>query len=359
MDKACQLLHYPQKAYPTIHVAGTNGKGSVATKIAKTFQCAGYRVGLYTSPHLLSPNERIQINGTPIGDLHLTRHLPPHLTFFEAMTLLAFLYFQEQKVDIAVIEVGLGGRLDATNVIAPLLSIITSIGFDHKERLGSTLHEIALEKYGIAKPKIPLIIGPTVPSIPQPDTPIYSVPPTSSCLYDDENQAIAELALRHLSLSFSLPLSAIQSGLLVKPKGRLERLAQHTPPLYFDAAHNPPAFKALIRALTFLHPNTQMHWILALSKDKEITECAKIISPHAASIRLPHIPHPRVAPPSTLASLLLQSHIDDTYADAYAALSNMPPSDIILVTGSFFILKEAYLCHFRRESTQMNSKVGF
>ncbi len=159
----------PHNAYRKIHVAGTNGKGSCCHTIAAILQEAGYKVGLYTSPHLLDFRERIRVNGIPIPEQRVIDFVvnergffePLHPSFFELTTNLAFLYFEEQKVDVAVIEVGLGGRLDCTNIITPDLSIITNISFDHTEFLGDTLQKIAMEKAGIIKDGIPIVIGET------------------------------------------------------------------------------------------------------------------------------------------------------------------------------------------------------
>lgn len=160
---------HPHTSYRTIHIAGTNGKGSCSHTIAAILQQAGYRVGLYTSPHLVDFRERIRVNGIPISEQRVIdfvekeRHFfePLHPSFFELTTALAFLYFQEQKVDIAVVEVGLGGRLDCTNIIRPELSIITNISFDHTQFLGNTLAKIAGEKAGIIKPHTPVVVGET------------------------------------------------------------------------------------------------------------------------------------------------------------------------------------------------------
>lgn len=160
-------LGHPHQAYPIIHVAGTNGKGSCSHTIAAILQQCGYKVGLYTSPHLVDFRERIRINGEPISEYYVTRFVereraffePLHPSFFEVTTALAFQYFKDQQVDIAVIEVGLGGRLDCTNIITPVLSIITNISFDHTQYLGDTLAKIAAEKAGIIKRGVPVLIG--------------------------------------------------------------------------------------------------------------------------------------------------------------------------------------------------------
>ena len=160
-------LGHPHKSYATIHIAGTNGKGSCSHSIAAILQECGYKVGLYTSPHLVDFRERIRVNGKPISERYVTDFVerersffePLHPSFFEVTTAMAFKYFQDQHVDIAVVEVGLGGRLDCTNIITPILSIITNISFDHTQFLGNTLAQIAGEKAGIIKKGVPVIIG--------------------------------------------------------------------------------------------------------------------------------------------------------------------------------------------------------
>ena len=158
---------HPHRYFQTIHVGGTNGKGSCSHTLAAILQQSGLRVGLYTSPHLVDFRERIRINGTPIGEEYVTRFVktersffePLHPSFFEVTTAMAFTYFKDMNVDIAVVEVGLGGRLDCTNIITPLVSIITNISYDHTQFLGNTLAKIAGEKAGIIKPDVPVVIG--------------------------------------------------------------------------------------------------------------------------------------------------------------------------------------------------------
>lgn len=165
------VFNHPHRAYKTIHVAGTNGKGSTSHLLASVLQCAGYKVGLYTSPHLRDFRERIRVNGTMISEQAVVAFVEAHQTlveelqpsFFEITTALAFRYFAQQQVDVAVIEVGLGGRLDCTNIIAPELAIITNISLDHTDLLGDTLEKIAAEKAGIIKPYTPVVIGETQP----------------------------------------------------------------------------------------------------------------------------------------------------------------------------------------------------
>ncbi|MBP8776542.1 MAG: bifunctional folylpolyglutamate synthase/dihydrofolate synthase [Bacteroidaceae bacterium] len=164
-------FNHPHHSFKTIHVGGTNGKGSCSHTLAAILQSAGYRVGLYTSPHLISFTERIRINGKPIDEEYIVTFVEQHkdylesleASFFEITTAMAFSYFKKEKVDVAVVEVGLGGRLDCTNVIQPVLSIITNISFDHVKLLGNTLEKIAYEKAGIIKENIPVVVGETTP----------------------------------------------------------------------------------------------------------------------------------------------------------------------------------------------------
>ena len=160
-------FHHPHRHFKTIHIAGTNGKGSCSHTIASILQADGYKVGLYTSPHLVDFRERIRVNGEPISEDYVVRFVeeersffePLHPSFFELTTAMAFKYFADKEVDIAVIEVGLGGRLDCTNIITPILSVITNISLDHTQFLGNTLAKIAGEKAGIIKPSVPVVIG--------------------------------------------------------------------------------------------------------------------------------------------------------------------------------------------------------
>lgn len=171
ITEMCRRLDNPQRNYFTIHVAGTNGKGSVSHILASVLQQAGYCVGLFTSPHLVDFRERIRVNGTPISEREVVRFVREHkeemvalgLSFFEMTTAMAFHHFSESDVEVAIIETGLGGRLDSTNIITPILSVITNIGLEHTALLGSTIGEIAFEKAGIIKPEVPVVVGESAP----------------------------------------------------------------------------------------------------------------------------------------------------------------------------------------------------
>lgn len=305
-----RLLNHPHRAFRSIHIAGTNGKGSVAIKIASSLEKAGFRVGLYTSPHIFSYRERIQINGKQIDDQVAERlfqkAFAPELSFFDVLTLMAFLYFKEQSVDFAVIETGLGGAFDATNVITPILSIITSIGYDHKKILGETLEEIAAQKGGIVKPNVPLIVGPTAaPFFPNGEA-ISKEP-----VFEKENRALAKLALLKLGIEPNLGVDA-------EPPFRFQRIGN----LLFDTAHNPPAFQSLKDALLFHYPNQRFRFYLAFSKEKEWRECIRMIEGIASSIQMVRTVHPH----------LIKS---------YPGYETVEPSSVKggVVAGSFYLLE--------------------
>ncbi|MEY3000996.1 MAG: hypothetical protein RL648_1210 [Verrucomicrobiota bacterium] len=274
MARFVETLGHPERQYPVVHVAGTNGKGSTCAMLEATFRAAGLRTGLFTSPHLIHQGERVQVNREILSHADIgayTWRLKPlaeavdaafpghHPTFFEFMTGMAFLRFAEARVDVAVIETGLGGRLDATNVVDPELSVITSIGFDHTEILGPTLSHIAREKAGIIKPGKPVVLGILPPEAEgvmrriaeERGSPVYSVrevfgdneaafPQTGlSGAYQRRNAATATLAARLLRDRFGLTEAAIEAGLRdVRWPGRWERHTLQDRTIILDATHN-------------------------------------------------------------------------------------------------------------------------
>lgn len=303
-EKEAQL-GFPSRAYPTIHVAGTNGKGSVSTKVAKGLELSGLRVGLFTSPHIRDVCERIQINGVPISRSALERLWIPNLTFFESVTLAAFSYFAEQKVDIAVIEVGLGGRLDATNIITPILSIITSIDFDHMEYLGDTLEAIAKEKAGIIKPGVPAVMGPRV-------QPRHCFPKEHWVEikgdYEMENRAIAKKALELLGVA---PL-----GLEALPPCRFEKRGK----VIFDGAHNPAGLRRTLERVP-----RPFGCLAAFSKNpKEMRALLTEASPFVVT----QIDHERILEGD-------EKDFSAAFERVYQGCSTM------LVTGSFYFMERA------------------
>ncbi len=275
MEKACAALGHPERAFEAVHVAGTNGKGSVCAMLAEIGRVRGGRVGLYTSPHLARFAERIRIDGEPLDDDALATLLEdsldraPDLTFFEVATLAAFRAFQERKVELAVLEVGLGGRLDATNVIPPpRAAAITRIAFDHMDRLGTTLTAIAREKAGIAKPGVEIVLGPLQPEVEGAieDAARSAGATTRSACRDEEaarfvehaaiglpghhqidNTKVAYVVARR---SLGASEAEVADGIArVHWPGRLETIRTDEGSVLLDAAHNPDGMAALVAHL--------------------------------------------------------------------------------------------------------------
>ena len=345
---------------------GTNGKGSTTLKIARSLQCEGRRVGVYTSPHIASFQERIEINGETIGDKEVDYYLPKifsvidkeglSTTFFEILTLLALLFFRDQKVDVAVIEVGMGGRLDATNIIRPLCTIITSIGLDHSRYLGKNLEEIAAEKGGIVKENVPLLLGPQAAN--QKVLHRIAALKNSPCHivkgdfdnYEEENKAIAWAALK------ILPYEKISlEGLEATPACRFQLFSENS--LVLDVAHNPPAFHALFKRLNALFPNKKFSFLVAFSSDKEIEKILDILIQRASFITLTKASHSRSISPSQIAqmlkergytSFLMEEDIKTAFEKGRVRAKEK--AEIFVVTGSFYIMKEV------REALSINEK---
>ena len=315
-------LGSPHQSFRSIHVGGTNGKGSVAFKIAEGLKAEGYRVGLYTSPHISCVRERIRIDGEMVSEESVVRHLSflfnladDSYSFFDFLTALAFLSFREAKIDWAVIEVGLGGRLDATNVIHPELAIIIWIGYDHMAILGDTLEKIAKEKEAIAKEGIPFIVGSSATRFfPNAE----AVPPVEG-FFDAENAAIAAAALRRIGVS----KKSIEIGISNRPKCRFEIIGKTV----LDVAHNPAAFQRLIDALKMHFPKEKFHFIVAFSKDKQWQACLDLIRPYAVKISFVNS-HPRFVP-------LGGGSVRD-------ALGTVEAREVIC--GSFYLMAEARRC---------------
>jgi dihydrofolate synthase/folylpolyglutamate synthase len=291
----------PHEMMPLVHVGGTNGKGSVCTLVASVLQEAGWRVGLYTSPHLVSFRERIRVNGEPISEGAVamwTERLKPLIrrraaTFFEATTAIALADFAARGVEIGVVEVGLGGRLDSTNVIRPLVSGVTKIELDHMKYLGDTLHHIATEKAGIAKPGAPFVIGETRPELVEtlrreakcfiarhdrsarPD--IRVVPPDYQWegalglqgQHQRRNAAVAHGILMALPAPYRPTPEQLRVGFgAARIAGRLDRHGRWL----FDVAHNPDGIRALLRALGDLDPPRPLHALVSILGDKDWPE---------------------------------------------------------------------------------------
>ena len=294
-------LGSPHEVMPSVHIGGTNGKGSVSTLVAAALREAGWRVGLYTSPHLISFRERIQVDGVPISEeavaMWTARLLSPILerkaTFFEATTALAFADFAARGVEIAVVEVGLGGRLDSTNVVRPLASGVTKIARDHMKYLGDTLELIACEKAGIAKPGVPFVIGETDPTLVEvlrrearravgradsrTRADIRVLPPDYEWRgplglagpHQRRNAAVAQGILTALPLPYRPTATQIERAFgLARIAGRLDKRGRWL----FDVAHNPDGMRSLVRALAALRPSRPLHALVSILGDKEWPE---------------------------------------------------------------------------------------
>lgn len=343
------LLGNPEKAFPAIHVTGTNGKGSVSHKIAKALQSSGLKVGLYTSPHLISFCERIQINGIPIPEetvrLRLLRlfELGKNLFFFELATLLAFEYFRDQQVDVAIIEVGIGGLYDATNIVQPIVSIITSVACDHEDLLGSTLEQIASVKAGIIKPGSPVVIGPTADFAVIREqaavcgSALYQVEAQPG-FYDVENSAVAYQALKLMPY----PLSAedIETGLKSRPACRFEQVGN----VIFDVAHNPAGISRLLEAMEIHFPGRRFSVVVGMSKDKDVRKCLSLLAERADHLYLVPSPALKAISVQEMCEILRHDGFDHFTAGLSIQESinrALATEELLVVCGSFYIMKDA------------------
>lgn len=351
MERLCRSFGNPERQFDTVHVAGTNGKGSVVTKVAKGYELSGRSAGLYTSPHISTFRERIKINGILISEKDVERLLIEifkvvgkeeiSATFFEITTLLCFLYFAEMKVDVAVLETGLGGRLDATNVISkPLASVITSIQYDHKELLGSTLEEIAKEKGGIIKKGSPVVIGPRVPlEVIGPiaeilQSPLHRVSGEFKS-YDEENSAIARSVLEGLGFTEEV----ISGAMHALPPCRMEYVDGKA---ILDVAHNPDGIAHLFKSL----PSRKYDVVLGLSKSKDCSECVRILKDHVNKLYLVCAQNGRGLETKVLKQMFLdvgfRGNVEEFASVESGVTTALKGCDApILVCGSFFIMDAA------------------
>lgn len=376
--------HYghPHKNFKTIHIAGTNGKGSVSHSLASILQEAGYKVGLYTSPHLIDFRERIRVNGIPVSEEYVIRfvedfkHLnskrihPLSPSFFELTTALAFKYFAEEKIDIAVIEVGLGGRLDCTNIITPILSVITNISFDHTQFLGNTLAQIASEKAGIIKHQVPVVIGETTKETrpvfenkaKEMDAPIFFAEEIdrSECdqyefelkgSYQKKNLRTILCAMKRLS--FIHP-EHIQKGLTNVCKntglmGRWQTLSTN-PLIICDTGHNVGGWKYLAPQISSV-PCDRLHIVFGMVDDKDIRNVLSML-PKNAVYYFTQANNHRAIPAQQVGELAkeygLSGNTYPTVAQAYEeAKSSASENDFIFIGGSSYIVADL-LCHISK-----------
>lgn len=366
-------LGNPHQKLKCIHVAGTNGKGSTSHILASVLQEAGYKVGLYTSPHLKDFRERIKINGVEITEDFVCDFIRSNKTFFEANDIsffemsvgLAFAYFAKEKVDIAVIEVGMGGRLDATNIITPLVSVITNIGMDHTQFLGNTLELIAHEKAGIIKPEIPVVIGEYIPETKavflakakENHAEIYFASETITVNYPSDllgdyqthnkKTVLQTLSVLNEQTDFKIHPNNIESGLLhvVKNTGLLGRWQQlgESPKVICDTAHNKNGLEIVLNQIK-KEKFEQLHIVLGMLNDKDLDEVLPLFPKNAVYYFCkPNIPRGLdAAELQTQAQLFkLTGKTHPSVSEAYQqALQNAAPTDFIYIGGSTFVVAE-------------------
>ena len=393
LDNASKLLAFlgnPQKKWPAVHLAGTNGKGSTAAYIYTILKKSGYKVGLYTSPHLIDFSERIRINDIYIpweAIVEYTQALRPKIdrvkaTFFEATSAIAFQYFAENQVDIAVIETGLGGRLDATNLVKPLVSVITPISEDHQQYLGDDILQIAREKAGIIKPGIPCItnnrdqgivrvLNETCIAV---KAPFISINPERNIqinkstirgnIFDfalgeqkysgletgmagrhqTDNAALAFVAVKNIK-NFNIPGDKIRFGLQqARWPGRMQ-IIREKPLVILDVAHNPDGFRNILGFLRQLFPRKKIWSIIGLAKDKDYKTIADILMKHIDKIGVVSEFSDRGLPAEKLMDQFQKRSGDvicyKTIQDAYhKTLEHMSKSDILIIIGSHYLAGE-------------------
>jgi len=387
MVKAAELIGNPQKDLKFIHVAGTNGKGSVVTKLAKVFELSGYRTGLYISPHISTFRERIQVNGKLIEqefvadcleDLFaLSEKFHLDLTYFDYVTLMAFQHFKQAKVDIVSLETGLGGRLDATNIVDPLVSVITSIGLDHVDSLGPTIHHIANEKAGIIKQNRPVILGPCLPEevfeikAKQMQAPLFTLKADQYTVRDfnNENIRIAREALRVITEKYpefnKINDKAIEEGMKAAQPCRLEyvdtsnsddkRIKNKT--IVLDVAHNQPAIEKCMLTLMQKHQGKKLRVIFGSSGHKDTYGCLQVLKDYASKIHIVQAKHSRAKNIQELLEQVEQVKaelIEEKGKEAFEdvindgditstiddALFKVKEDEVIVILGSFYIMAE-------------------
>jgi dihydrofolate synthase/folylpolyglutamate synthase len=372
-------LGNPQDRLHFVHVAGTNGKGSVCAMLESSLRAGGRRTGLFTSPHLAEPTERIRIDGAPVSAarfaaafdrVHATVEaliargaIDMHTTYFETVTAMAFEVFAEERVDIVVLEVGLGGRLDATNVVIPDLAVITPIDFDHEAFLGKSIEAIAGEKAGILKPGVPAVFARQRPEAARvlegrlidvrwtehwPISDLELDARGSSFRLDDlrvrcplagehqvENALTAVVALQRLAI----PPAAIETGIAsAQWPGRLERVSEN-PEIILDGAHNPAGARALAAYIQRFYTGRRITLIFGAMRDKAVAEISGIVFPLADRVIVTAPRQSRALAPETLREI--SDHTNLTIAPDIESALAMTASDVTFVTGSLFLVAEA------------------
>ncbi len=366
---ACEKLNQPHQQFKSVHVAGTNGKGSTSHMLASILQESGYKVGLYTSPHLKDFRERIRINGQMISEEKVVDFVSNHknwfaeigLSFFEMTVAMAFEHFAKEQVDIAIIETGLGGRLDSTNILSPELCVITNIGLDHTALLGNSLEVIAQEKAGIIKANTPVIIGRKQEEtrvIFQEKSKVENAPITYALSsnystdlqgnYQKENVATAVSSIRKLQQSgWKVSETHIQNGLqkVVKNTALLGRwqILNQQPLTICDTGHNEDGIRNILQQLKET-PNETLHFVFGAVNDKSIASILAML-PKDATYYFCQANIPRALPKETLKTLAneqqLEGAIYPSVQDAFQAAKAMAQSnDLVFIGGSTFVVSE-------------------
>lgn len=363
----------PQRGFRVVHVAGTNGKGSTCAMIEAGLRAAGVRTGLFTSPHLIEPTERIQVGGLPVSEDQFQRafqvvhdtaerlDLDSHPTYFETVTAMGFWLFREQGVETAVVETGLGGRLDATNVVDPALTVITPIDFDHEAYLGHTLEAIAGEKAGILKPGAPAVFARQRPEA----AAVLEARARDLCV---RVIRAAEFEIRDLALDargsrfsgFTCPLAgehqvdnAVTAVLALQTlgidphgiaearwPGRLEHVSPN-PDVILDGAHNPAGARALERYLRRFYAGRRLWMIYGAMRDKAVEEVAGILFPLADELILTAADSTRALRPEALRELAARGRVAPDVSAALEMVTGDVADDVVVITGSLFLVGEA------------------
>jgi dihydrofolate synthase/folylpolyglutamate synthase len=373
VQRALAALGHPERAYPILQIAGTNGKGSTCAMAAAALRAAGHRTGLYVSPHLVRFNERIQVDGVPIDDPSLARaadeirrSCPWHdaggpedrLTYFEFATLLAFVHFARARVEVAVVEVGLGGRLDATSAATPRVAAVARIGLDHTQLLGDTIDAIAREKAGIFKEGVPAVVHAHQPpgalealrdEAARRGAPFTVAPPAWAGAigllgeHQRGNAALAAAALRLLDASgVIVPEAAVSAGIAgARWPGRLETVGG----ILLDGAHNPDGAGALAAALGSLHPGRPVELVFGVLADKEHQGMIAALAPAVRRFHLVAPSSPRARPPAEYLDQVAAHRPADLHGSVEEALAcaRRAASDgaLVCVAGSLYLVGEA------------------
>lgn len=401
-------LGNPEKKFRSILIAGTNGKGSTAATLSSIIQCAGHKTGLYTSPHLVRVNERIRVNGVAIDDADFSAiyeqveaksqellgngRLPWHPSFFEMLTAMAFLYFAQADIEVAVLEVGMGGRLDATNVVEPVVAVIADISLDHQKFLGNTIAEIAQEKAGIIHEGGLLVTLPQHPAandvigkvaIERHARAVSAVPymppvsPESQTVWAQtahnrypltvmgreitvNSPLVGRHQLRNLALAIAAAEQLNEFGVAITPEaiergiretrwpGRFQIISasENVPEIVLDVAHNPDGAWALRSALSERYEGKPITLLFAVLSDKAVEEITQVLFPLADRVVVTRVDNPRSATPEEIAEAAVRSGTEVIAARNFTtaidqALKSTPKNGVLVITGSIYLVGEA------------------